>query len=406
LTGLAVVLALSVPAVTLADSPRQRAAGLFRQGNEQYARGDVKGALEKFLQARGLFPSYKLDLNIATCLYDMGRHAEAARELERFLDKAEKAPPATVKAAHLRLRKLRKTLSSVKLTCSVDGATIIVDGKEVGRTPLNRRIYLRPGLHELKLQANRYTPFSRDLELRIDEHREMVVALQKQVQEPVQKQAHKTAQKPAHKTAVPATRPAKVTRAAAGEATASKGHRQEDHGGLFINVLLGPYWADYGTDRVEPLANLELGGDVGYLWRAPLGLRRLGLYVKASVLYAAVPYESEGESYPFGFLNVLAGGGLRLHFWRLWADLGLALGPCLMLGADKDHFLFKDKVPSGVPVGLALRSSLGIGWTFWKGLTVTVYPAAVDYMPSMGNFSGDIAGALHYQVAVGLGWQT
>ena len=86
LTGLAVVLALSVPAVTLADSPRQRAAGLFRQGNEQYARGDVKGALEKFLQARGLFPSYKLDLNIATCLYDMGRHAEAARELERFLD--------------------------------------------------------------------------------------------------------------------------------------------------------------------------------------------------------------------------------------------------------------------------------------------------------------------------------
>ena len=401
LSGLIMVLALYLPVVSLAESPRQRAAGLFRAGNEQYARGDVKGALERFIEARGLFPSYKLDLNIATCLYDMGRHADAAKELERFLEKAEKAPPATVKEAHVRLQKLRKTLASVKLVCAVDGATILVDGKEVGRTPLKRRIYLRPGLHELKLRAKRYAPFARDLELRIDEHREMVVALQKRVQ------------KPGQGPTVPATRPARITAAAPGVAASAGAHRPEDDGGVFVNVLLGPYWADYGADVGEQSGNLELGGGVGYLWRAPFGVRQLGVYVKASALYAAASYKSEGKDYPFGFLNILAGGGLRLNFWRLWADLGVALGPSLMLGADEGHFLFKAKElsvkstePSGVPIGFAVRSSLGIGWTFWKGLTLTVFPVALDYMPSMGNFRGDIAGVLHYQVAVGMGWQS
>ena len=70
-----------------AQSDKRKAAKLFRTGNKLYARGNAKKALEKFLKARKLYPSYKLDLNIATCLYDMGRHAEAARELELAKEK-------------------------------------------------------------------------------------------------------------------------------------------------------------------------------------------------------------------------------------------------------------------------------------------------------------------------------
>ena len=401
-----VLLAASAPTAE-AQSDKYRAGKLFRQGNRLYAKGDAKGALEKFFAARKLYPSYKLDLNIATCLYDMGRHADAARELERFLEKAEKAPPATVKAAHLKLSKLRRSLSSIKLTCNEDGATIIVDGKEVGRTPLRRRIYLRPGLHQLKLMKEGFAFHNKEVELKIDEHRGMAVTMKK-----------KDAMMKVVKVPVPAPRPAPATRpvqakvAAAGnpdrdqvEAEAEDDPDpldQENRGGLFVNVLFGPYWASYGDYPGEFTAALEAGGDVGFLWRLN---RRLGFHAHASVLYDALVYSKSGDEYQLGFLNIFVGGGLRLYFWKLWVELRLAAGPALLLGAEENVFPLKPGTLEGTPVGFAVRTSLGLGWTFFKGLTVTVYPVGIEYMPAIDSFMPEITGIFRYQLGVALGWQ-
>ena len=181
-----------------AQPAKQEAGKLFQDGNKLYTRGDIKGALEKFIKARKLFPSFKLDLNIATCLYDMGRHADAARELERFLDKAEKAPPAIIKEAHIKLSKLRRSLSSIKVGCNEEGATIVIDGKEVGQTPLSRRFYLRPGPHELKLIKEGFSFVNKELNLKVDEHRDLVITMKKSGAEPTP--APSPAPKPAVET--------------------------------------------------------------------------------------------------------------------------------------------------------------------------------------------------------------
>lgn len=407
LSALVFATALHMPMYAYAETPQKKASAMFKQGNKLYARGDVKGALEKFLKARHLYPSYKLDLNIATCLYDMGRHADAARELERFLEKAEKAPPATVKAAHVRLQKLRKTLSSVKLTCPVEGAVIFIDGNEVGVTPLKRRIYLRPGLHELKLMKEGYAFSNKELELRIDEHREMLVALDKKVETPAPTPASNStpAQKPVEQPPEPVAVvqfPADVDIKEESAGNAVPQPEEDLGGGLYVNALIGPYWASYGDHQGEITAALEVGGDVGYLWR--IG-HRLGLHVDASVLYNSVLYSTSSEDYQFGFLNIFVGGGLRIYFWRLWANLKVAAGPAMLLGATEDVFPLKKGELEGVPTGFALRASLGLGWTFWKGLTVTVYPAAIEYMPGIDSFKDEISSIIRYQLAVALGWQ-
>ena len=403
----AALLIVTAPAAE-AQTDKQKAGKLFRVGNKLYARGNAKGALEKFLRARKLFPSYKLDLNIATCLYDMGRHAEAARELERFLDKAEKAPPATVKAANLKLSKLRRSLSSIKLTSNEDGATILVDGKEVGRTPLRRRIYLRPGLHQLKLMKEGFAFHNKEVELKIDEHREMAVTMKK-----------KDAMVKVVKVPVPAPRPAPATRPVKAKVAAAAGNPdrdqveaeakddpdpldQENRWGLFVNVLLGPYWASYGDYAGEFTAALEVGGDIGFLWRLN---RRLGIHAHASVLYDALVYSRGKDEYQLGFLNLFFGGGARLYFWKLWAELRLAAGPALLLGAEENVFPLKPGTLEGTPVGFAVRTSLGLGWTFYKGLTVSVHPVGIEYMPAIDSFLPEITGIFRYQLGVAVGWQ-
>jgi len=145
-----------------------------------------------------------------------------------------------------------------------------------------------------------------------------------------------------------------------------------------------------------------VGGDVGYLWRIN---NRLGIHAHASVLYNSVQFSTSSEDYQFGFLNIFVGGGLRLYFWRLWTSLQVAVGPALLLGATENIFPLKKGELEGVPTGFALRSSLGLGWAFWKGVTVTVYPASIEYMPGIDAFMDDVTGIIRYHLAVAVGWQ-
>jgi Flp pilus assembly protein TadD len=68
MAALALILALSSPGAAAAQAAREQARTLFLEGNKLHDAGDFAGALEKFREARRLFPSYKIDLNIANTL--------------------------------------------------------------------------------------------------------------------------------------------------------------------------------------------------------------------------------------------------------------------------------------------------------------------------------------------------
>ena len=72
-----------------AESPRAdaaleaRARELFKQGNRLIEQARYVDALEKFEAAYATWQNPKIQLNIATTLRTLGRHAEAARHLRR-----------------------------------------------------------------------------------------------------------------------------------------------------------------------------------------------------------------------------------------------------------------------------------------------------------------------------------
>jgi tetratricopeptide (TPR) repeat protein len=158
---------------------RARAEALLREGNGLYDRGEFRAALERYRAARDLYPSFKIDFNIGIALEALGHSIEAAEQLERFLRRAALADEAIVGSARRRLEALRRRLASVDISCNVDGATIRVDGAPVGRTPLEGRVYLRPGEHRVEARAAGHAPYRRTLDLAAGDHRGLTATLRR-----------------------------------------------------------------------------------------------------------------------------------------------------------------------------------------------------------------------------------
>lgn len=200
---LLLVLGSASPAA--AESPRERAAALFKQGNSLHRKGLYGDALKKYRQARAIFPSYRIDLNIGGALDAMGRHVEAAVFLETFLLKAAGAAPDITDKVQRRLAELRRKLGRVRVTSDVDGVEILADARSVGRTPLKVEVYFRPGSHRLTARRPGHEDQTRELRVAAGQAAEVTFDLKREPKEP--------ASRPAAVLTPAATRPAGADRA-------------------------------------------------------------------------------------------------------------------------------------------------------------------------------------------------
>jgi hypothetical protein len=170
---------LGAPSAGRGQSLEDQARVLFREGNDRYAKGDYQGALDRFRKAKALHPSYKIDLNIGTALNALGRHTEAAEHYDLFLRRADRvAPRDLVKEVATSLDELRGKLGSFEVTCSLPGAKVEVDGRQVGMTPLTRPLYVEPGSHQIAVRKIGYDPHVVTLALAPGERKRLVVPWQ------------------------------------------------------------------------------------------------------------------------------------------------------------------------------------------------------------------------------------
>ena len=168
---LALVTVASVPAAAGPPSTAVKQARVkFRKGTKLYKRGMYLAALEQFRAAQKLYPSFKIDLNIAGTLQALGRLAEAATSYERFILQSSSAPAAFITSARAQLAKLKQQLASVSVSSPVRGADVSINGVTIGSTPLDMPHYLKPGSVALVVQKRGALFFSRKLQLKAGDH--------------------------------------------------------------------------------------------------------------------------------------------------------------------------------------------------------------------------------------------
>ncbi|MEZ4443306.1 MAG: PEGA domain-containing protein [Polyangiaceae bacterium] len=142
--AVAAVVAMATPRVALAQ-PTEEAKQLFAEGNERYLRGDYLGAADAYRRAYGLARYRVILFNLGRAYEHLGRPVEAVDAYRRVLAAPGKLEPAHEEAARQSLVEQQKLVAELSISCNVDGATIRVDGEEVGAVPLAAPVKVASG---------------------------------------------------------------------------------------------------------------------------------------------------------------------------------------------------------------------------------------------------------------------
>lgn len=139
---------------TSADSDVEEARKHFGQGLKLYKEGDFDAALVQFERAYSVKANYKVLYNIAQCYFELHQYVEARDALARYLKDGEGGIDAERRSAvENDLGELQRRIAHLKLVVNVGGATVYVDGKRVGITPLAGALDVNEGQRTISVEA-------------------------------------------------------------------------------------------------------------------------------------------------------------------------------------------------------------------------------------------------------------
>ena len=174
------------PATTQAKAKAQL---LLTEGSALYEKGDYADALEKFKAAFATYDSPKLLFNIGQANRDLGRPVEALEAFEQFLVGARDAAPETIEDAQRSIEELQKKLGRLRVDCQTDNATVSLDGKDVGLTPLAKLLWAVPGRHQVTARHWSFPPVIENVDVRVGTVQTVRIVLQAPVARAVEAQA-------------------------------------------------------------------------------------------------------------------------------------------------------------------------------------------------------------------------
>jgi hypothetical protein len=137
------------------------AATLFRRGQELYAQNDYPGSYYCYRRSWETSPNFDVAANLGNLELKLNHFADAADHLTYARDHlpaslAEPTRSETLKGINERLASVLARVAAVRVTVTPAGALVAVDGREVGRAPLERPVFVDPGPHQLVVSLQGY----------------------------------------------------------------------------------------------------------------------------------------------------------------------------------------------------------------------------------------------------------
>lgn len=152
---------------TPADDAKEAARDHFTKGVAYQKQEQWGAALTEFLEARRLYPeSASSTRNAVVCLQKLQRYDEALDLYETLLrDYGDRLPKDAKENAEKHLAEVRALVSTVDVKGALDGASIIVNGRFRGTTPLPGPLRIGPGHHEIRAYKEGYDPYGASVDV-------------------------------------------------------------------------------------------------------------------------------------------------------------------------------------------------------------------------------------------------
>jgi tetratricopeptide (TPR) repeat protein len=148
-------------AVSGDEQRRSQAKARYEEGVEAYRAARYVDAVRLFLEADAISPSAALSYNIARAYEKLADDAQALRWYRNYLRLSPQAANATEVEGYVRSLSnalVKRGLQQLTILTSPPGATVAIDGRPVGVSPLT--VELRPGNHDTLLTLRGFSDFS------------------------------------------------------------------------------------------------------------------------------------------------------------------------------------------------------------------------------------------------------
>jgi tetratricopeptide (TPR) repeat protein len=149
----------ALPAVAQAadPAPSERAADLYRRATKLYAAQQLTEAEPLYREAWQLHQSYDIASNLGALELELGKPVRAAELLSHALRNfPARGRPEERAALELRLEAAKSKVGALRITVGAAGAEVFVDGRSVGRAPLERPVFVEPGVRVIEAKLAGY----------------------------------------------------------------------------------------------------------------------------------------------------------------------------------------------------------------------------------------------------------
>lgn len=139
---------------------------------------DPKAALDQFVESSRLFPTFVAGLNIAACLKELGRHAEALDQYDALLTNFVDTLTAEVRAnVEAQRAKLLERFGELEVKVNEPGSSIVIDGAQRGTAPLLAPFRLEMGVHMIRITRDGFKTNEQQLSIAPGRRRTLEVNL-------------------------------------------------------------------------------------------------------------------------------------------------------------------------------------------------------------------------------------
>lgn len=121
---------------------------------ELYDAGDYRSALVHFEKAYEVSKNPRVLFNVGVCWKDLTQYALAIRVWERALGFRDRLSKEDVQKLEFAVSAARPFVSTMKLQSDQVGATLTIDGNEIGKTPFVEAISIDVGHRKIALQKD------------------------------------------------------------------------------------------------------------------------------------------------------------------------------------------------------------------------------------------------------------
>jgi len=129
----------------------------FRNGKELMKMEDFSGAAAELEQSVAIYPTKNGLFNLANCYKALHRYGDAlatyARLQAEFKDKLDREMVGVISED---VEQIRGLVGELEVRVNHPGADVYVDDQSVGKSPLDKPLYLGPGEHTVKASLENY----------------------------------------------------------------------------------------------------------------------------------------------------------------------------------------------------------------------------------------------------------